>query len=156
MKKRITIRSSIILALALLLTASLTQIILGAPELSKSPDAPYEIELYDLWNDDSCDPFAPCKISIDGPSIAKINTLLTFTAYVSPEDALLPITYTWVATDISPIVHTSGISDSVELSWATGGWKQISVKAENSKGDATVFFWFYIEQTITYLPLIIR
>jgi len=42
-------------------------------------------------------PFPPCGISIDGPPIGSINinTPYTFTATVSPEDTLLPITITW-------------------------------------------------------------
>jgi len=230
MKKRTIILSSIVLALALLITASFTQIILGAPELSYSPDAAYEIELFDIWNDGTCYsssyaitnlssvssahvthyfytqdsliplltyidpvpltpgesriydlaaiqdlptdfygsavvtsdhpisgevlPFPPCDIRIVFPS--DIELLLTLTAYVSPEYALLPITYTWMVNNNPPIIHTGGISDSVELSWGIGGFKQITVNAKNSRGSVTVFLWIFTYSYETYIPMILR
>ena len=81
-------------------------------------------------------PFPPCDVLLEGPPSIETNTIYTFTVYVSPEYASLPIQYTWFVTDIPPIINTGGISDSVELSWNKSGWKIFRIVAENSRGSA--------------------
>jgi hypothetical protein len=81
-------------------------------------------------------PFPPCDILSEGPPSVETFTIYTFTAYVSPEYASLPIQYTWFVTDIPTKINTGGISDSVELSWNKSGWKLFRIIAENSRGSA--------------------
>lgn len=104
-------------------------------------------------------PFPPCDISIEGPSIGSINinTPYTFTATVSPEDALLPITITWYEwISEQQDWHIIGIGDSVELSWTTGGWREVGVVAENSIGSVNVQVLIYVNTEEIYLPLTIK
>jgi len=103
-------------------------------------------------------PFPPCDISIEGTLIGEINTLYTFTANVYPPEALLPITYSWYEYGKPPIIHTNGISDSVELSWTTGGWKQIFVNAKNSMGSITGRFLVFIDlgSDRIFIPITMR
>ncbi len=99
-------------------------------------------------------PFPPCDISVDAPSNVKTNILYTFTANITPEEAAVPITYIWYATDLQPVTHSSGVSDSVELSWTTSGWKQIRVYAKNSRGSATIYIYLWItDAEQIYLPI---
>ena len=99
-------------------------------------------------------PFPPCDISVDAPSNVKTNIIYTFTANITPEEASVPITYTWYATDLQPVTHSSGVSDSVELSWTTSGWKQIRVTTKNSRGSATIYINLWItDAEQIYLPI---
>jgi hypothetical protein len=50
--------------------------------------------------------FLPLIIS--GPTAGWANTLYTFTATASPVIATRPVTYTWQATDLGTVTHTSG------------------------------------------------
>lgn len=105
-------------------------------------------------------PFPPCGVSIEGPPFGNtnINTSYTFTATVTPDDALLPITYTWYEYGKPPIIHTNGISDSVELTWTTGGGKQVHLNVKNSMGSIAVRILIYIDDGSgrIYFPLTIR
>lgn len=103
--------------------------------------------------------FPPCGISIDGPPIGSINinTPYTFIATVTPEDALLPITITWYEwISEQQDWHIIGIGNSVELSWTTGGGKQLHVSAENSIGSVNVQVLIYVNTEEIYLPLTIK
>lgn len=104
--------------------------------------------------------FPPCGISIEGPSFGntKIDTSYTFTATVTPEDALLPITYTWYEYGKPPIIHTNGIRDSVELSWTKSGLKQIFLYVENAVGSVNIRILVFIDAGFgrIYIPITIR
>jgi hypothetical protein len=99
-------------------------------------------------------PFPPCEISLS--VYRKTQTIYTFTANIKPEDALLPITYIWIATDNQPVIHTSGISDSVDFIWAKSGWKHISITAENSRGILTIYIWIFIDSFKMFLPITVN
>jgi hypothetical protein len=104
-------------------------------------------------------PFPPCGISIDGPPFGSINinTPYTFTATVTPEDALLPITITWYEWNAeTQDWYIIGIGDSVELYWTTGGWKQLHVSAENSIGSVNVQVFIYVNLEQIFLPITIK
>ena len=89
-------------------------------------------------------PFPPCEISLSGPNSGLTNISYTFTANVTPNDAEIPITYTWNATNLSSLTNPNGISDSEEFSWLTSGLKEIVVTAENTLGIATQSFPIHI------------
>jgi hypothetical protein len=77
-------------------------------------------------------------VPISGPATGAVNTSYTFSAAVSPDTATQPITYTWQATDQSPVTHTGrALSDSVSFDWSAPGVKTISVTASNGVGSAT-------------------
>ena len=100
-------------------------------------------------------PFPPCDITITGPSEGAAGNEYTFTANVSPDDAALPITYTWTVTDFLPIVNSRGITDSIDLIWSSSGWKQVTVTAENSRGSKEVTALLFIgDQPRAFLPII--
>ncbi|MBU1746364.1 MAG: NPCBM/NEW2 domain-containing protein, partial [Chloroflexi bacterium] len=73
-------------------------------------------------------------VTITGPATGVIDTGYTFTATISPITATTPITYVWQADGQSPITHTSGLSDTVALTWNTTGTKSITVTVTNIGG----------------------
>jgi hypothetical protein len=82
---------------------------------------------------------APCieleGVDVIGPVTATLGISSTLTASVAPITATLPITYTWQATDKTPIVRTEGgLSDTVGLDWTAIGTKVITVTALNECG----------------------
>lgn len=102
-------------------------------------------------------PFPPCDITLTVQSSGVVGTEYTLTADVTPENAALPITYTWVVTDFLPIVNTGGITDTIKLSWPSSGWKQIWVNAENSRGSAQINgLLFIMDPPRVYLPIILE
>jgi hypothetical protein len=76
-------------------------------------------------------------VSLSGPDLGILGAENVFTATVVPEDVLLPITYTWQATEQIPITNTSGLSDSVNFRWDEPGTKVITVTAANIYGSTT-------------------
>lgn len=82
------------------------------------------------------DRYTPMQsVMLTGPETGSLGESIPFTATVSPADASLPITYTWQATGLSPVVHQGGIVDNVGLTWDELGTKTITVTASNSGGS---------------------
>ena len=70
--------------------------------------------------------------SFTGPTTGSTNTSRTYNVTVSPVTATFPITYTWQATGLAPIVHVvSSTTDSVTFNWPTPGDKLVSVSVTN-------------------------
>lgn len=81
---------------------------------------------------------APLTVTITHDPTTVVNTTHFFTATTDPETVTTPITYTWQSVGNPPtIVHTSGITDSAGISWATVGTKSVSVMADNQVGSAS-------------------
>ena len=78
---------------------------------------------------------APDSVTISGATQGAVGTSYPFTAIVSPENATLPITYVWQATEQAPVTHTGGLTDLVTFAWATTGAKAINVTATNAGGE---------------------
>jgi hypothetical protein len=78
---------------------------------------------------------APDSVTMSDATQGAIGTSYPFTAIVSPENATLPITYVWQATEQAPVTHTGGLFDSVTFAWATIGTKDINVTATNAGGQ---------------------
>jgi hypothetical protein len=74
------------------------------------------------------------SVGLAGAEMGNVYESIPFTATVSPADATIPITYTWEATGLSPIIHTGGTTDSVEFNWDEPGSKGITVTASNAGG----------------------
>ncbi len=79
----------------------------------------------------SCDPIT--SLLPDGPPTTTVDALTIFTATVGPTTATLPITYTWRATEQTPVVHAGrdSISDTVSFTWGISGTKDVTVTAAN-------------------------
>lgn len=83
-----------------------------------------------------CEPVT--AVRINGPTVGNTSTDYTFDAQAGPLDATAPFTYTWTATDQSPItIVTSNTTHSVAFNWATAGTKTVNVTAENCSGTAS-------------------
>jgi uncharacterized repeat protein (TIGR01451 family) len=80
---------------------------------------------------------APEAVTLDGPVSGQVGSSYIFTATVNPPTATLPITVTWQATDHSPAMHNSGLTDTVAFTWLTPGSKRITVTATNAAGSVT-------------------
>lgn len=73
------------------------------------------------------------SVSITGETEGELGVTYFFTATVEPVTALLPITYTWEATDQTAQVHHGhAISDAVSFTWSLTGTKQITVTTVNT------------------------
>jgi len=79
----------------------------------------------------------PTGVTIAGPTMGVGGTAYTFTATVSAPTAtlVLPVTYTWQATEQSPVVHSkAGLSDTVAFTWHVSGTQRITVTVQNPGG----------------------
>lgn len=77
----------------------------------------------------------PTAVTIDGPGVAGANVGVDFVAIVEPVTATRPITYSWQATDLPPVVHTNrDLSDTINLTWTVAGFKTVTVTASNVEG----------------------
>ena len=65
--------------------------------------------------------YPPETVSLTGPVKDEIDTTYTFTATVTPITTTLPLTYTWQVDEQVPIVHTSGLTDTLSLAWEMPG-----------------------------------
>jgi CSLREA domain-containing protein len=84
----------------------------------------------------------PTGVSIGGPSSVLVLGTGTFSATVTPATAILPLTYSWSATDLSGQIHTvSSLTDSADFTWtASTGAKVVSVTVSNAYGSTTKSF----------------
>jgi hypothetical protein len=71
------------------------------------------------------------NVTASGSTQGNTNHTYTFNAAIAPEITTFPITYTWEATDQSPIVHANlyQTTDSVLFAWSMPGTKTITVTA---------------------------
>ena len=92
-------------------------------------------------------------IEISGEEGGLIDESLSFTATVSPNDATIPITYTWEATDLPTVVHVGDIADEVDFTWDEVGSKAITVTASNAGGSVMDTHMVEIEQIIPIVSL---
>lgn len=76
------------------------------------------------------------SVSIAGPVAGLTGQSYEFTAAVAPISATLPVTFTWQASDHSPIVHVNFLTDTIDFTWAAAGPKIITVTAANVYGPA--------------------
>ena len=85
-----------------------------------------------------------------------INTTYAFTATVTPITTTLPLTYTWQVDGQVPIVHTSGLTDTLSLVWEEPGTQVITVTASNAIGLVMDTHEITINAPIYefYLPLV--
>jgi hypothetical protein len=85
-------------------------------------------------------------IALDGPDTDLINTTVVFTATATMLTPTAPITYTWQASDESPVIHTTDlITDLASFAWTTPGTKTITVTALSALGVATATHSIEIE-----------
>jgi PKD repeat protein len=66
-----------------------------------------------------------------------MDTTYTFTATVSPISATLPFTYSWRASDQTPVTNTGGLSDTATFTWDASGAQTVSLTAGNAEGALT-------------------
>jgi hypothetical protein len=101
-------------------------------------------------------PFPPCDITVEGPDFWD-NRSYTFTARVSPEDVLLPLTITWYEWNSeTQDWEIIGVGEEIEVSWKKGGYYVVYVIAENEVGSTSVSFWVYVDELFEiFLPLVI-
>ncbi|MFN2221765.1 MAG: right-handed parallel beta-helix repeat-containing protein, partial [Candidatus Promineifilaceae bacterium] len=94
----------------------------------------------DIGADEYLELVGPASLIISGPTTVVANTANTFAATVGPINTTRPLTYTWSATGLDDVVHTSGaISDTVTFNWPTTGPKSVSLTVSNAvsgRGDA--------------------
>lgn len=83
-------------------------------------------------------PIPPSSVTISGPSLAATGQAVTFNAALAPPDTTAPITYTWSATGLPDIVHSSSaLTDSASFTWTAPGAKTVSLTATNTGGSAS-------------------
>lgn len=75
------------------------------------------------------------SLDLTGAVQGYLDESIPFTATVSPENATLPITYTWEATGYPPTQHIGNTMDSMNFIWNETGTKAITVTASNNGGS---------------------
>ena len=103
----------------------------------------------------------PGSVVITGPTSGVVQSSYLFTASVSPMTTTLPITYTWRATEKSPVTHTGvlSLSDVISFTWSTTGTKTLHVTATNAVGPVTATRVITISEVSSrdiYLPIILK
>jgi Tol biopolymer transport system component len=78
----------------------------------------------------------PAQVQLSGPALGSAGRVYPFMAIVYPALAVMPITYTWAATDQETVTHVGGMQDTVYFSWDALGSKAITVTAQNAEGLA--------------------
>ncbi|HQE93146.1 MAG TPA: hypothetical protein PLH19_11035 [Anaerolineae bacterium] len=105
-------------------------------------------------------PVASVSITPPGAGDYAINVAYTFNASVSPVTATLPITYTWQATDQTPVTVMGGPSNDRTFTWTLEGTKYITVTADNGLGSpVTGTYSLSVSAEVNYpiyLPLVLR
>ena len=70
-------------------------------------------------------------VAVNGPAAGEPDHAYAFDAALMPNSTGFPVSYTWEATDLSPISHPGqGVTDAATFSWTTPGPKTVTVKAE--------------------------
>ncbi|MDY7077725.1 MAG: DNRLRE domain-containing protein [Chloroflexota bacterium] len=83
-----------------------------------------------------CDPMT--AVSVSGPTQGNTSTDYAFEASVTPFDATAPFTYTWAATDQTPVVaFTSSPTHTTTFNWASAGSKTVTVTVESCSGSVS-------------------
>jgi len=86
------------------------------------------------------DCIAPRSVEIAGPDPPALRSSTRLTATVSPLASQQPITYTWsgsAGVSLNTTTHTSGLTDTVVVTWTAAGLQTISVSAVNACGAIT-------------------
>ena len=98
---------------------------------------------------------APAASVISGPLGGLIDTLLTYTATVSPLTATQPITFVWTATGQGTVTHTAAsLTDSVSFQWSTAGSQLLNVTARSAAGLAQASYGVTIGNPLPALSAI--
>lgn len=84
------------------------------------------------------------SLDLTGPASGFVGASATFTVTASPADATTPITYTWEASEQTPVTVLDNLTNSQSFTWLTDGTKTITVTAEN--GGTPVVTTFQINQ----------
>lgn len=103
--------------------------------------------------------YALSGVTIAGPADGISGTAHTFTATASPPTATLPITYTWQATDHTPIITAVyGLSHTATFIWTGFSTKTITVTVANYCGGAVNTHTVAIRppEWSIYLPLVLK
>ena len=102
----------------------------------------------------------PRDVTIVGPTKGITQTVYSFTASVSPDTAVQPITYEWQATGQSPVTHTGGgLSDAISFTWEITGTQTVTVTVTNAYGTAHDDHTITINDTANnavFLPIIVK
>jgi hypothetical protein len=93
------------------------------------------------------------SVALSGAVQGQLGDGIPFTATVSPDDATTPITYTWEATGLSPVVHIGEIVDGIEFTWEEIGTKAITVTASNAGGTIVNTQLIEIDSTVPVVTL---
>ncbi len=96
-------------------------------------------------------------VMLEGASWGWRGEPYTFTASIAPENATLPIVYTWRATSQpAPVVHTDGVTDTAAWVWDTSASHSVTVTVSNlCSAEITRVRHLDIYARL-YLPLVLR
>jgi len=92
-------------------------------------------------------PSPVAAVGIGGPTTGRTLNQVLFTADALPMTATLPISYTWQASEQTPVAGTGGLSSTVGFVWSTPGTKTITVTAQNVAGTASAIHQIAVQPT---------
>jgi hypothetical protein len=76
-------------------------------------------------------------VDISGPVVGGAEAVQTFVATVSPDPAMVPITYSWQATGQMPVTYTDTTSNTAAFTWSAIGVQTVTVTATNVVGSVS-------------------
>ncbi len=79
-----------------------------------------------------CNP--PTGVTISGVTQGSTNTAYTFVASVSPANVTPPLSFSWTATEQTPVTEPDG---EVSFTWGTAGTKTVNVTVSGCGGSAS-------------------
>ena len=78
-------------------------------------------------------------VNLTGPATGEVGSRATFTAAVQPTNATPPFTYTWSATNQTPIPPSNNVNNasaSIDLTWSADGQQTVAVTVTDRLGNA--------------------
>jgi hypothetical protein len=99
--------------------------------------------------DDFLDTKIPVDLEIIGPTIVAPGATHPYTVRTGPSTVKTPLTYHWIADDLTPVHQQSGLSVTHDLTWHSLGVKQVEFYAANEYGVATATYTVEVRQPVT-------
>ncbi len=111
-------------------------------------------------HDINIQPQAPDTVQVTGPHTGTVEQRIVFTATFEPGSVVLPLTYTWEATEQSIVSYlASDIVTTIPFTWSQAGPKTVTVTVGQTKtvdSDTWDLTIFDIPEFDVFLPLVLK
>jgi hypothetical protein len=125
--------------------------------IEETPEESWLALEFSHWNT-ACGQTGPGldSVSLIGAADGLVHLPYTFLANVQPVTTTLPVTYTWEATDQTPVIHANTFRDEASFTWSQPGTKMITVTAQNKQGVLVQdVHSIFVDLRRVYLPAVV-